>query len=303
MSQASAVAAPGVLGPGARGFKPEMDRLRERMRGLGFSYDEVAAEVSRRYPVRPRQAYRLAWGWTLDQVAERFNQCAAGEGTDPDGRASMTGPHLCEIEKWPDSERKPSVYVLCLLAAVYDTDVLCLLDLADHESLPQQDRLVLLRRLRAEAPFGERVLALAEPRGLSLRELARRVPCDASYLSKVVHGRKRPSLRVAARLDDLLEAAGELVALAETAEAAPGDAPEPGQDPRSPAGGARAMTGEGMSLTLPYVPARLVIEVSGPAGSPGLLSSAADDSEATPGRLALVRDSLPGTARTEATTR
>jgi hypothetical protein len=58
-----------------------------------------------------------------------------------------------------------------------------------------------------------------------------------------------------------------------------------------------------MSLTLPYVPARLVIEVSGPAGSPGLLVSAADDSEATPGRLALVRDSLPGTARTEATTR
>ena len=57
-----------------------------------------------------------------------------------------------------------------------------------------------------------------EARGLSLRELARRVPCDASHLSKVVHGRKRPSLRVAARLDDLLEAGGELVTLAETAE-------------------------------------------------------------------------------------
>ena len=71
MSQASAVAAPGVLGPGARGFKPEMDRLRERMRGLGFSYDEIAIEVSRRYPVRPRQAYRLAWGWTLDKLGER----------------------------------------------------------------------------------------------------------------------------------------------------------------------------------------------------------------------------------------
>jgi hypothetical protein len=129
------------------------------------------------------------------------------------------------------------------------------------------------------------------------------VPCDASHLSKVVHGRKPASLRVAARLDDLLEAAGELVALAETAGAAAGDAPGPGQDPRPPAGGARATTGEGMSLTLPYVPARLVIEVSGPVGSPGLLISAADDSEATPGRLALVRDSPPGTARAEATTR
>ena len=83
MSQASAVAAPGVLGPGVRGFKPEMDRLRERMRGLGFSYDEIAIEVSRRYPVRPRQAYRLAWGWTLDKVAERFNELADRRGDRP----------------------------------------------------------------------------------------------------------------------------------------------------------------------------------------------------------------------------
>jgi hypothetical protein len=93
-----------------------MDRLRERMRGLGFSYDEIAIEVTRRYPVRPRQAYRLAWGWTLDKVAERFNELAAREGTDPEGRAGMSSSHLCELERWPDSDRKPSVYVLCLLA-------------------------------------------------------------------------------------------------------------------------------------------------------------------------------------------
>jgi transcriptional regulator with XRE-family HTH domain len=266
-------------GRGVRGFKAEMDGLRERMRGLGFSYAEVAAEVSRRYPVRPRQAYRLAWGWTLDQAAERFNQRAAGEGTDPDGRASMTGPYLCEIEKWPDSDRKPSVYVLCLL------------DLADHESLPQYDRLVLMRRLPAETTFGERVLALMEARGLPLRELARRVQCDASHLSRVVHGRKRPSLRIAARLDDVLEAGGELVALAETAGEAP-DVPAPGQDSRRQAGAGQAVITGGMSLTLPHVPARLVIEVSGPAGNPGLLAGAVGLAEgsgvaaAAPGRLA-----------------
>ncbi len=237
MSQASAVAAPGTSSAARRkGFKAEMDGLRERMRALGFSYDEIAAEVSRRYQVRPRQAYRLAWGWTLDQAAARFNERAAREGTDPEGRAGMSSSHLCELERWPDSDRKPSVYVLCLLARVYETDVLCLLDLADHESLPQHDRLVLMRRLRAETPFGERVLALAEARGLSLRELARRVPCDASHLSKVVHGRKPASLRVAARLDDVLDAGGELVALAETPEAAPEQAaPEPGAGPGPPA--------------------------------------------------------------------
>jgi transcriptional regulator with XRE-family HTH domain len=298
VSQASAVAAPGVLAPGVKGFKAEMDGLRERMRGLGFSYDEIAAEVSRRYQLRPREAYRLAWGLTQTQAAERFNDRAAREGTDPEGRAGMTGPHLCEIEKWPDSERKPSVYVLCLLAVIYDTDVLCLLDLADHESLPQQDRLVLTRRLRAEAPFGERVLALAEPRGLSVRELARRVPCDASDLSKVVHGRKRPSMRVAARLDDLLEAAGELVALAEAPEAAPGDAPEQGQAPARQAGDARVVAGEGLALTLPYVPARLVIEVSGPAGAAGLAEGGG--AAGIPGRLALVRGGSPKAEGSEA---
>jgi len=47
---------------GRKGFKAELDGLRERMRALGFGYDEIAAEVSRRYPVRPRQAYRLATG-------------------------------------------------------------------------------------------------------------------------------------------------------------------------------------------------------------------------------------------------
>ena len=298
MSQASAVAAPGVLGPGARGFKLEMDRLRERMRGLGFSYDEIAIEVSRRYQARPRQAYRLAWGWTQDQAAARFNELAASEGTDPDGRASMTGSHLCEVEQWPNSERKPSVYVLCLLAGVYETGVLCLLDLADHESLPQHDRLVLTRRLPAETAFGERVLALMGTRGLSLRDLARRVPCDVSNLSKVVHGRKPASLRVAARLDDLLDAGGELVALADAT--GPDDRPDPGQEPgRQPSGASASAVTGGMSLTLPYVPARLVIEVSGPAGAAGLAEGGAA-AVAAPGRLALVRGGSPQADGSEA---
>lgn len=300
MSQPRAVVSPNVPAEaGGKGFKAELDGLRERMRALGLSHDETAAEVSRRYQVRPRQAYRLALGWTLDQAAARFNERAASEGTDPQGRASMTGPHLCEVEKWPASSRKPSVYVLCLLAGVYGTDVLCLLDLADHERLPQQDRLVLMRRLHAETTFGKRVLALAlaEACGLPLKEVARRVPCDAPHLAKVVHGSERPSSRLAARLDDLLEAAGELVALA---AAAPHDVPEPEQDPRQQASGRLALTGDGILLTLPYVPARLVIEVSGPAENPGLLASAADGSEIAAGPLSLVRGSSPGTARREA---
>ena len=214
--------APAPAAVRGKGFKAEMDGLRERMRALGFGYDEAAAEVSRRYQVRPRQAYRLAWGLTQDQAAARFNELAAGEGTDPDGRASMTGPHLCEVEQWPNSERRPSVYVLCLLARVYETDAVCLLDLADHESLPQKDRLVLMRRLPAPA-----------------------------------------------RLGDVLEA-----------------------------GGAAPVAG-GMSLTLPYVPARLVIEISGPAEAAGQPEGGAA-AGAVPGRLALVRGASPQADGSEA---
>ena len=301
MSQANTGTVAGVsAGARQKGFKAELDGLRERMRCLGFGYDEIAAEVSRRYRMRPREAYRLAWGWTLDQTAARFNERAAREGSGPLARAGMTGPHLCGLEKWPGSTCKPSVYVLCLLAGVYETDVLCLLDLADHESLPQQDRLALIRR-RAETPFGERILTLMEARGLSLREAARRVPCDASHLSRVVHGRKQPSLRLAARLDEVLEAAGELAALAEAARVAPDDGPEPRQDSGRQAGEGHAVITEVMSLTLPYVPGRLVIESSGPAGSTGVLADGGDDREAASGRLALVGDTHSGLALAEAT--
>jgi hypothetical protein len=66
VSQANAVAAPGAsAGARRRGFKAELDGVRDRIRALGFGYDEIAVGVCR-HQVRPRKAYRLAWGgrWT-----------------------------------------------------------------------------------------------------------------------------------------------------------------------------------------------------------------------------------------------
>jgi transcriptional regulator with XRE-family HTH domain len=299
----AAVTPDAQVAAGGKGFKAELDGLRERMRVLGFSYDEIAAEMGRRYRLRPRQAYRLAWGWSLEQAAARFNDRAARQDADPDVRASLIASRLSEFEHWPRSSRKPSVYVLVMLAEIYETDVLCLLDLADHESLPQQDRLVLLRRPRAATPFGEKVVALMEARGLSAAETARRAGCSAGYLCNVIHGRKRPSRRVAARLDDLLEAGGELAALAETAEVVTGDS-EPAARGNPPvaagaSGEMRAAAAGGLSLSLPYVPGRLVIEVSGPAGNTGVVAGDGEDREIAVGRLALVRKAAP--ARTEVT--
>jgi len=295
VSQSDSGTPPGIPVTSSRKeMSVELDRLRERMRGLGFHTDEIAAEIARRYRIRPREAYRLAWGWTLGESTARFNEHAAAAEADPEARLGLSGSQLAEIEKWPRSMHKPPVSVLFMLAEIYQTDVLCLLDLADHESLPQPDRLVLLRRPRAATPFAEHVVALMDARGLSAAETARRVECSAGYLCNVLHGRKRPSRRVTARLDDVLEAGGELVALAETAEAVSGDAePVPRTNlPGHPAG-TPAAKAEGLSLSLPYVPARLVIEVSGPAGNSGQLAGDSADHEITSGRLTLVRDTRP----------
>ena len=51
-------------------------------------------------------------------------------------------------------------------------------------------------------------------RGVGVRELARRVPCNAGHISQLRHGQKRASPQTAKRLDEVLDAGGALVALA-----------------------------------------------------------------------------------------
>jgi len=118
----------------------------------------------------------------------------------------MTASRLSEFEHWPQTARKPSVYALVMLGEIYQADVLCLLDFTDHESLPQQDLLVLQRRPQAGTAYGEQAVALTEAGGLS--------------------------------------------------------------------------------VSLPYVPGRLVIEMSGPAGDAAVLAAGGD--EVAGGRLRLV---------------
>jgi len=155
---------------GRTGFKAELEDLRERMRGLALGHEQIAAEIARRYRARPREAYRLAHGWTLGQAAARFNARAAELGTDRDGLAGLAANRLCEYEKWPHSERRPSVYVLVMLAQVYQAGVLSLLDLADYEHLPPADRLALCQTARDTSQPGTPPpgLPLASAGGISL---------------------------------------------------------------------------------------------------------------------------------------
>jgi transcriptional regulator with XRE-family HTH domain len=70
--------------------------------------------------------------------------------------------------------------------------------------------------VHAMTGFGNELCRLLEERGMSLREAARRAPCDSGYLSKVAHGTRRPSDELAGRLDRMLGAEGTLAALAAT---------------------------------------------------------------------------------------
>ncbi len=248
--------------------KAEIGAMRERMRGLGFGDDEIAAELSGRYRLRPGKAYRITHGWTLTQAADRLNARAAGEGTDPEARASITAAHLSERECWPYGGRRPPVYLLMLMAKVHGTDVANLLDFADHQHLPPADRLILQHAAHPDAgepaagysAFGDELVRLLAERGLSQRKIAHQVPCDAGYLSKLIHGHKPPSRKIATRLEELLDAGGRLLAHVPERGAGAKRGPTP---PTATHGPRRQPGTGGISVTLPCVPGRLVIEVSG----------------------------------------
>ena len=83
-------------------LRAEQRIVREKMRGLGMSHRQIAVEFARRYGLRPRAAWRHAYGWSQTEAAEQIRAHAARAGVSPDGTTvTMTGPHLCEYENWP----------------------------------------------------------------------------------------------------------------------------------------------------------------------------------------------------------
>ena len=130
-------------------LRAEQRALREQMRALGLSHRQIAVEFARRYRLRPRAAWRHAYGWSQTEAAGRISDYAARAGLDPGGATvAMTAPHLSEYENWPapgarPAGRRPTPYLLSLLASVYECAVPDLLDLADYEHMPPADRLVI----------------------------------------------------------------------------------------------------------------------------------------------------------------
>ncbi|HST66104.1 MAG TPA: hypothetical protein VLM05_13020, partial [Mycobacteriales bacterium] len=138
--------------------KAERDALRQEMLVSGCSLELIATEMERRWGIRPREAYRHAHGWSQDEVAARFTEVADRTGGDrnlgSDGRplpaqAPMIGTRIGEYERWPHGGRRPSPYVLTVLATVLGTTVERLLDYDDHRKMPDQERTVLAAVLAA----------------------------------------------------------------------------------------------------------------------------------------------------------
>src|SRR6266851_6962789 len=71
--------------------------------------------------------------------------------------------------------------------------------------------------VHAMTDLGGELLRLLAERDMSLRELARRTPCDPGNLSRIARGRKGISPALAARFDEVLGTDGSLTALASPA--------------------------------------------------------------------------------------
>ncbi|MDX2916156.1 helix-turn-helix domain-containing protein [Streptomyces griseiscabiei] len=131
------------------GSKAARDALRQDMIATGCTFTDIVIEMRTRFRMRPREAWRQAHGWTLQEAADRITQASTrrpGESVAAD--ASLVG----KWEKWPrPSSRRPSLSVLFAMADAFTCHVEDLLDLDDRQALPEAD----LRLLAHRQPSGE----------------------------------------------------------------------------------------------------------------------------------------------------
>ncbi|MCE7002226.1 hypothetical protein LWC34_05200 [Kibdelosporangium philippinense] len=121
--------------------KAERDQLRDRMRGLGCSAAQMAAEMARRFNLRPRVAWRHAVGWTQWKLAQQYNTAHPG--------ARLSDSRVSEYESWPHGGVQPSVRYLANLAVVFGHGCTLsqLVDADDLEQFGPADRILFTTSL------------------------------------------------------------------------------------------------------------------------------------------------------------
>ena len=113
----------------ARGDQ-ERAELREKLQRQNRTPEQIAAAMAEAFHDRRRPAWRNAHGWTQDEVAVRFNEFVGDE------QASMTGNRISDFERWPfGSGVKPTKDTLAILAEIYGTTLLNLIDDHDRQNM------------------------------------------------------------------------------------------------------------------------------------------------------------------------
>ncbi|GAA3783895.1 hypothetical protein GCM10022403_018230 [Streptomyces coacervatus] len=154
------------------GSKQERDALRHDMTAAGCTLADIAIEMRARFRMRPREAWRHAHGWTLQETADHITHVSnqrSGESVAAD--ASLVG----KWEKWPGlSSRRPSLAVLFATAAAFSCQVEDLLDLDDRRALPEGDLRAISNRSLETDPAAIHALPVPtpEPTGAELVRLA-----------------------------------------------------------------------------------------------------------------------------------
>jgi hypothetical protein len=133
------------------------------MRVLGCSVAQIAAEMGRRFGLRPRVAWRYALGWSQWKLAQQYNTAHPG--------SRLSDNRVSEFEVWPQGGCQPSVRYLAQLAATFGHGCTAaqLVDADDLEHLIPADRCLLTT---GHPPAPVATGALSSVAGVTVRERA-----------------------------------------------------------------------------------------------------------------------------------
>lgn len=118
--------------------RAEREQVRDRMRAAGCAIPQIAAEMARRFNLRPRVAWRHALGWPQWKLAQEYNATHLG--------ARLSDNRISEYETWPHGGVAPSLRYLTNLASTYGHGCTAaqLVDLDDLDDLDEADRRLII---------------------------------------------------------------------------------------------------------------------------------------------------------------
>ncbi|SDM38187.1 hypothetical protein [Allokutzneria albata] len=108
-------------------------RARE-LREKGFSWEQIVDVLAFDIPSSPLRLYRIAHNRSAAHVVDEFNRL------DPAATATLRVQRLYDYEMWPDGGRRPSVWVLPVLARMYCAAARALVTESTYASYSAEDQ-------------------------------------------------------------------------------------------------------------------------------------------------------------------